>query len=387
MNTKKLITLSLSVVLAIGGSAFADSVESYQLGNTYMKNNQFSYAINEYKKVLRIVPSDINCKISLINAYLARATYYNNKVKNYNKAGIDLRNALFYLEMYDDSVPDEQMQRAIDTTKANLNGIIKQTNTNQDAQSHFYLAKELRNQGEFAASTYEYNISRTNADLKKESLIALGDLYSILCCPVKSAFFYERAVEAGAKGAEFDLKMATALQKSGNEEAAIKAYNRLLQEKEVSEEVFSSIENIWRSKLQANNNDAEAYANLGVIYQKRKNYTEAMEYYRKAESINPSNVNTRLNFGLLFQEQKNYPAALEAYESILKLYPNHVEARVYKAQILEALGRKEEAVTEYRRALAFDPKNEIARASLYNISKNTMTPQQLISYMTDLYLE
>ena len=57
-------------------------------------------AITEFRKALRINYLDNSARISLINSYLARATYYANQEKNYEKAANDFRSALFYLKIY-----------------------------------------------------------------------------------------------------------------------------------------------------------------------------------------------------------------------------------------------------------------------------------------------
>ena len=56
--------------------------------------------------------------------------------------------------------------------------------------------------------------------------------------------------------------------------------------------------------LQAQHKNAEANNNLGTIYQGEKNYSKAIDYYKKAMRDNPSHNNARYNFELCQRQQK-----------------------------------------------------------------------------------
>ena len=72
----------------------------YNSAQSYLAQGQYSSAIVDFRKALRINYLDNSARIGLINSYLARATYYANQEKNYEKAANDFRSALFYLRMY-----------------------------------------------------------------------------------------------------------------------------------------------------------------------------------------------------------------------------------------------------------------------------------------------
>ena len=81
---------------AAQAGAFA---EHYDAGQNYLMQNQYSSSIVEFRKALRINYLDNSARIGLINAYLARATYYANQEKNFEKAANDFRSAIFYLKI------------------------------------------------------------------------------------------------------------------------------------------------------------------------------------------------------------------------------------------------------------------------------------------------
>ena len=88
--------LSIESLQAAPTGAFA---QHYDAAQTYLAQGQYSSAITEFRKSLRINYLDNSARIGLINSYLARATYYANQEKNYDKAANDFRSALFYLKI------------------------------------------------------------------------------------------------------------------------------------------------------------------------------------------------------------------------------------------------------------------------------------------------
>ena len=74
--------------------------QHYDAAQTYLEQGQYSSAIDSFRKALRINFLDNSARIGLINSYLARATYYANQEKNYEKSANDFRSALFYLKIY-----------------------------------------------------------------------------------------------------------------------------------------------------------------------------------------------------------------------------------------------------------------------------------------------
>ena len=63
---------------------------------------------------------------------------------------------------------------------------------------------------------------------------------------------------------------------------------------------------------------------------------DALSYYKQAEALDPSNINTRINTGTLYQQKGDYKTAITAYDSVLILNPDKVQANIYKAQSLAA---------------------------------------------------
>lgn len=115
--------------------------------------------------------------------------------------------------------------------------------------------------------------------------------------------------------------------------------------------------------------------------QKQNKFDEALSFYQKAESIDPSNINTRLNVGTLYQQRADNKTALVAYDSVLVLHPDNVQANLYKAQCLSALGESKMAQNYFKKVLSLDPNNEYAQNEMFTSAKATMTPAQFADYV------
>jgi tetratricopeptide (TPR) repeat protein len=72
---------------------------------------------------------------------------------------------------------------------------------------------------------------------------------------------------------------------------------------------------------------AGAYANLGVIHMRRKQWPQALTMLHKAEKLAPEMAGVHLNIGLVYFRQNQYGAAIAPFESVLKQSPASFQAR------------------------------------------------------------
>ncbi len=376
-------------MLVLGQSAFSqqvyddNTIESpyYLQGNKFLNNSQFTSAIGEYKKALRENPNDFSSVIGLSNAYSSRAAYYNNTAKNPQKALNDLRSAVFYLKYFSNDA-QSSTQSTIAGLESNIKALQSAINYSNSPDNIYNTAKKLRTEGEFAASGYEWNKLLNDHKYKYEANVNLGDIFNILAKPQNAVGFYETANNIKPDAPDLSIKLARVYDQTGNMEKATKEYNNALATSTgETNDILNSLEGIWQKRVLQNPKDAEAHANLGVIYQKQKLYDEALAEYQKAEALNNKNVNTRMNIGTLYQEQKKYDMAINVYNSILQIYPNNTKALTYKAQCLKELGRNEEAIKTYQNVLGYEPANKQVRAELFEILKATMPTENVLQYL------
>ena len=366
-------------VIGANPGAFA---QHYDAAQNYLMQNQYSSAIVEFRKALRINYLDNSARIGLINSYLARATYYANQEKNYEKAANDFRSALFYLRIYPNK--DQMVQNSaamITSANENLNQCLKVISYDTTSGSRYKKAEELRAVGNLSAAAYEFFKATENEKLAGSANEQVADLLKLLGNEPRSADYYKTALDLKPNDGLLRMKYARTLDKLGRYDEAVVQYNEALANSKGDMEILYALERIYLKKLAVTPSDAELNANLGAIKQAQGDFETALSYYGKAEKINPSNVTTRLNVGTLFQQRKEYQKAIQSYDSVLTLYPNNTQALLYKAQVYKEMGDSKTALDLYKKILSIDPNNAGAKAEIGDVMKNTLTPAEYIAYM------
>ena len=375
-----LIALSSNIAVAAPASMFA---QYYDAGQNYLAQGQYSSAIGEFRKALGINYLDNSARIGLINSFLARATYYANQEKNYEKSANDFRSALFYLKIFPQKEQTVQNSAGmIASANENLNQCLKVTSFDKTASSRYKKAEELRAVGNFSAAAFEFYQAAQNENFTGKAYVQIADLLKVLRNEPRSADFYKMALDSLPSDTMLRMKYARTLDKLGRYDEAVGQYNAALANSKGDMEVLYALERIYMKKLAQAPSDAELHANIGAIKQAQGDFDSALSFYAKAEQINPSNVNTRLNVGTLFQQKKDYLKALKSYESVLTLYPDNVQANLYKAQVLSLMGNKEESLKLYKKVLSIDPANSVAKSEIVSVMKDTMSAKDFVAYLS-----
>ncbi len=86
-------------------------------------------------------------------------------------------------------------------------------------------------------------------------------------------------------------------------------------------------EHAFRQVLAIDPGVAGAYANLGVIAMRRKQWPQALQMLRKAEKLAPDMAGIRLNIGLAYFRQNDFARAIRPFESVVKQSPDSYQAR------------------------------------------------------------
>ena len=371
--------LGQNQIFAEPNGAFA---EHYNAGQNYLMSSQYSSSIVEFRKALRINYLDNSARIGLINAYLARATFYANQDKNYDKAANDFRSALFYLKIYPNKEQTVQNSAGmISSATENLSQCLKVVSADTTASGRYKRGEELRAMGNLSASAYEFSRATQSEKLASDANMQVADLLKLLGNEPRSADYYKTALDINPNNSILRMKYARTLDKLGRYDEAVTQYNEALANSKGDMEVLYALERIYLKKLAVTPSDAELNANLGAIKQAQGDYDAALSYYGKAEQINPSNVTTRLNVGTLFQQRKEYQKAIQSYDSVLTLYPNNTQALLYKAQVFKEMGDNKTALNLYKRILAIDPNNAGAKAEISGAMKEALSPSEYIAYL------
>jgi tetratricopeptide (TPR) repeat protein len=101
----------------------------------------------------------------------------------------------------------------------------------------------------------------------------------------------------------------------------------------------------FRGVLAVDPNAGAAYANLGVIAMRRKEWEHALSLLEKAEKLEPKMAGVRLNIGLVQYRRGNYEEAVGPLSSVVKEQPDSDQARYL-------LGLCEVFTSRFREAVA-----------------------------------
>lgn len=102
---------------------------------------------------------------------------------------------------------------------------------------------------------------------------------------------------------------------------------------------------------------SDAYANLGLLKYRTKEFPSAEKYYLKAIELNPSNAIALSNLGAIYFEMKQYEAAKNVYQRALKANPNMADANTNMGATLATLGQLKAAIPYFEKAAELDPSN------------------------------
>jgi len=106
------------------------------------------------------------------------------------------------------------------------------------------------------------------------------------------------------------------------------------------------------------------YANA---YMQKDQSAEARKEYQEALRMKPDLpvVNFRLGY-LLYQDQE-YASAAECFRKELAINPSYSDASLFLGQSLRTLGREDEAIGYFRKAIEFDTRSDLAYRALAGI--------------------
>jgi Flp pilus assembly protein TadD len=95
---------------------------------------------------------------------------------------------------------------------------------------------------------------------------------------------------------------------------------------------------------------------------------EAVAAFKRAIELDPTDyVKARDNLGLVLARQTKLPEAMHWFDEALKFWPNEPNFHSNRGMVLMQLGRSEEAMAEFRRALQLDLPLKLATAAQTNL--------------------
>lgn len=107
-----------------------------------------------------------------------------------------------------------------------------------------------------------------------------------------------------------------------------------------------------------------AYYSAGLAKAQLRDYDAALSYYEKSLALNPHYADTYYNIGSLYFYKNNYSVALQYYLKSVELNPNDVASLYNAGSMYVWLSDYKKAIPYLEKAVELDPKHH---AALYNL--------------------
>lgn len=129
--------------------------------------------------------------------------------------------------------------------------------------------------------------------------------------------------------------------------------------------VWANEYTLWEDVARKSPQKWRPYYWLGQAYLGDKQYQKAVNFFSKAIQLNPNQAGIYSELGLIYLTLKDYPKALEVLQKEIALHPDlYPEPYNNAGNALNELGRSEEAIESYKRAIKIRPDYGEAYANL-----------------------
>ncbi len=126
-----------------------------------------------------------------------------------------------------------------------------------------------------------------------------------------------------------------------------------------------------RARLARNPKDLAALVQLADMEFDSRHLDKAIDYYRRALTLDPSNPDVRTDYAVAFHQSGHDLDALAQLDTVLKERPDFHAALFDRGIVLQAIGRRSDAVADFHRYLrvagAGDPRAAAARSALQEL--------------------
>jgi tetratricopeptide (TPR) repeat protein/serine/threonine protein kinase len=127
---------------------------------------------------------------------------------------------------------------------------------------------------------------------------------------------------------------------------------------------FAEAVGYYRTALALRPGTAAVHTNLGLALQAQGKLAEAIAEFHKAIDLDPKFAEAHTNLGLALHKQGKLVEAIAEYHKAIDLDPKLAEAHTNLGNVLQAQGKLAEAIAEYYKAIDRDPKQAMAHANL-----------------------
>jgi Tfp pilus assembly protein PilF len=171
----------------------------------------------------------------------------------------------------------------------------------------------------------------------------LGAAYLYAELPAQAIPELERAIQLAPPYAPLEYKLASALDKVGRSDEAVKHY---------------------QGSLALDDQSAKTHNDFAVLLMSRHQDAEAKRHLERAIELDPDLANAHANLSLLCAKTRDYPRAITEGQRALALDPKQVDCHHYLAVAFRGEGRFDEAIGQLELLTKLAPDYQVARKEL-----------------------
>ena len=212
------------------------------------------------------------------------------------------------------------------------NGKIPITTASEEARKEFLAGRDLSEKLRLTDSIAHYDKA-----IALDPNFALAELNRANVSPTAKEFFdhLKKAVALAGQASDGERMLIQAAEAGANADPT--------KQKEILERLVAAYPK-----------DERAHFTLGGFYFGQQDFAQAINHYKHATEIAPD-YSTAFNIlGYAYRQNEAYSDAENAFKKYIKLIPNDPNPYDSYAELLLKMGRFDEAITQYNKALAVD---------------------------------
>lgn len=188
---------------------------------------------------------------------------------------------------------------------------------------------------------------------------------------------YREAFQIDPSFASFLLKLGLEFEKAGILDQAVQHYDASLRLEPGKANSYAQLGakfaklgrvpdaiRVFRKSLELDGSNTDLRYNLGIFLTRQGDDAKALQEFMQVVRQKPDHVLAHANIASQMMKSKNLPAAIKHLRLALKAKPDFHAVRFQLGRLLEATGKKTEAIAEYQELLKREPKHNQAAQRL-----------------------
>lgn len=364
----------------------------YNLGFTYKFMEKYDEAVECFESAIQLNPSDV-LAYNHLGAIHQKRGETQEAITTYQKGlKVDCNHPVLHLNLAKSYEKENQIKNAM----AEYEAALRSKPGWADALS------------DYSKLLIRLNKTKEAKELVRQSLVLNPRNYKMYALNgniLVAQCDYPAAIEEYKKALEFDpvskralTGLAIALEENGNAISAVEYIEKVLQtypsdlellKRSISIAIGANRLNSAGTKLKTllntDSEDIEALDLAGQYYIVKKESDKAEKFYRRINTINPDDLTFMFHAARRYKQIGKIPNAEHSLRRYLANNPNDSKGFTELGILCEELEKTEEALTNYKKAIALDPNNGLARKCLEKMSSIDDTLKDILGQEVEEY--